>query len=169
MKNLKFLLLALITIGTAQGTELYLAKINNQTWHKVQWEKLPLPGLLGKMKPVIIDRFGSKSPNLRLDGPTTITFTNLKDPKQPLSMKVNIVKRIQKRRPRPGEDPKKLAFNELLVRLEDTEGNVMQRWHQRINPNFRYSIIVSLKGNKLQKTEVEIWSVEIPTPAPQAG
>lgn len=164
MKNLKFLLLAIIAIaGNIHGAELRLNKINNKTVHQIEWEKLPLPGMLGKMRPVMIDRFGSSQPNMPLIPPTTLSFRNPNKPSQAVFVEVKLARRTLKGGPRFREAPKKLEFTELHVVLKDTEGNILQRWNQRVNQNFIYTLDVNLKGLSLQKTEVEIMGVEIPT------
>ena len=164
MKNLKLTLLSIIALaGSAQGAELHLGKVNNKTVHKIEWEKLPLPGLLGKMRPVMIERFGNVQPNMPLIPPAVLSFKNPSKPSQAVFVEVKLVRRTLKGGPGFREDPKKLEFTELYVVLKDAEGNILQRWNQRINQNFSYTLNVNLKGLNLQKTEVEIMGVEIPT------
>jgi len=164
MKNIKLTLLAIIALaGSAQGAELHLGKINNKTVHKIEWEKLPLPGMLGKMRPVTIDRFGSVQPNIPLIPPTTLSFKNPSKPSQAVFVEVKLVRRTLKGGLRFREDPKKLEFTELYVVLKDAEGNIKQRWNQRINQNFIYTLDIELKGLNLQKTAVMIMGHEIST------
>ncbi len=164
MKNLTRVLVAILAVaGSAQGAELRLKKINNKTVHKIEWEKLPLPGMLGKMRPVMIDRFDSVQPNMPLIPPAILSFKNPNKPSQAVLVEVKLVRRTLKGGPGFREDPKKLEFTELYVVLKDAEGNILQRWNQRINQNFSYTLNVNLKGLNLQKTEVEIMGVEIPT------
>ena len=164
MKKLSLSLLATIAlVGSAQGAEIRLNKINNLTVHKIEWEKLPLPGMLGKMRPIMIDRFGSSQPNMPLIPPATLSFKNPNKPSQAVLLEVKLARRVLKGGPRFREDPRKLEFIELQVTLKDTEGNIVQRWNQRVNPNFTYTLDVNLKSLNLQKTEVMIMEHEIPT------
>ncbi len=164
MKNLKFLLLAILAVaGSAQGAELRLNKINNKTVHQIEWEKLPLPGMLGKMRPVMIDRFGSSQPNMPLIPPTTLSFRNPNKPSQAVLVELKLVRRVLKGGPGFREDPKGREFTELYIILRDAEGTIVQRLSQRINQNFIYTLDVNLKGLSLQKTAVEIMGHEIST------
>ncbi len=161
MKKIQLSLLAILAVASsAQAAELYLNRINNQTVHKIKWEKLPLPGMLGKMRPATLDRFGSAQPRMPLIPPVTLSFKNPNKHSQAVLVELKLVRRTLKRRPRKGEDPKKYEFTELLITLKDTEGNTLQRWSERIDDAMSYQIAVNIKGLNLQKTDVAIMKKE---------
>jgi len=166
MKRLISIFLATFALmGSMHAAELRLTTIKNQTVHKIEWEKLPLPGMLGKMRPIVIDRFDTVQPNMPLIPPTTLSFKNPNKPSQAILLELKLVRRTHKGGPHFREDPKKYEFIELYITLNDTEGNVLQRWSQRINPTFVYTLNVTLKGLNLHKTDVLIMGNEIPMAA----
>lgn len=154
-------LLMLIT-NHNQCAEFRLATINNQTSHTINWEKLPLPGMLGKMQPVSIGKNKSVQPNMPLFPPITLLFENQKNPDQRFLMEINLLSKVLKGGPHFREDPKQHEFTELDIQLKGPDGTVLNHWTQRVNPRFSYNLTIDLKGKGLKKTAVVIMGHEIP-------
>lgn len=165
MKKIILSLASLISIArSTHATELYLNKINNQTAHKIAWEKLPLPGMLGKMRPIIIDRFDGIQPNMPIIPPATLSFTNPNKPSQKVFLELTLDRKVLKRRPRPGEDPNKYQYLELSATTKSADGKVLRTERERLDDNVSYDLNVTIKGLNLQKTEVRIEARKSNTP-----
>lgn len=160
---IKLVLIMLInTSVTIHATDIYLSSITNQTAQQISWEKLPLPGLLGKMQPQIIDRFDETKPNLQLTPPVTMQFQNPRKTQHTIFLEITISHRYLKRRARTPQEAQKYIINTMLVTLKKTDGTVLRQWSQQLDQTNVYNLMVKLKGPRFQKTEVTIMSQEIP-------
>lgn len=164
MKHLTKLTLVLLAsiAGTMQATTIYLSSITNQTKHQVSWEKLPLPGLLDKMRPQTIDRSDEAKPNMQLIPPATFQFQNPRNEKQVVLLEITLFRRLLKRRARTPQEAQKYRTSTMRIALKTTDGTILNGWSQPLEQNKVYNLHINLMGRDFKKSEVTIMSHEMP-------
>ena len=159
MKHIKLALLALLAVASnAHSTELYLNTIKNKTGSNVQWEKLPLPGLLGKMRPVTIPEGKTTQPNMPIIPPVILSFKNSDDLTQAVFVNIQLQTSSPKEIRYNPDAPKKRERSQLiLITIKDSNNKIItRRLVQVIKPGSRYLLNINLKGDSLQNTTAKL-------------
>lgn len=134
---------------------LYL-QVSNKTPHNIEWETLTPPSRMGKIPPVILAPFGgTKRPNIIMPD-TILSFKNVENPQQVVFVDVQLQTRSpQAIRYNPDAPPELVEI--LTVTIKDGNKKILRpRLIKQINPGSRYQLNITLKGDDLQNTTIEL-------------